>query len=176
MGGLPPLGYDVQDRKLVVNPDRGEDRPADLRALCSIEVGSVATGGTRPNRLSSARCRKRGQSARPMAVSRLVAERSMPCCRTGSIAARSCTRVSRIPASMIRSSTRRCSTTFEQITGHQSGQPRTRHQCRYAVAARRASSSMPTATRMTPTHASKKGVRYRYYVSQDADRGEGGRG
>ena len=33
MGGNVPLGYDVVDRKLIVNEDRGQDGPADLRAV-----------------------------------------------------------------------------------------------------------------------------------------------
>ena len=34
MGGLPPLGYDVQDRKLVVNEAEAQTRPPYLPALC----------------------------------------------------------------------------------------------------------------------------------------------
>jgi site-specific DNA recombinase len=30
MGGTPPLGYDVKDRKLLVNESRGRSGPADI--------------------------------------------------------------------------------------------------------------------------------------------------
>ena len=44
MGGQPPLGYDVKDRKLVVNTARGRDSPAHLPALSRTEVGPAAQG------------------------------------------------------------------------------------------------------------------------------------
>jgi site-specific DNA recombinase len=46
MGGYPPLGYDVKDRKLIVN-DRGRDRPPCLPALSAIAFSTPAQGASR---------------------------------------------------------------------------------------------------------------------------------
>ena len=44
MGGMPPLGYDVKDRKLVVNDDEARTRRRHLSALSRAQVGSRAQG------------------------------------------------------------------------------------------------------------------------------------
>ena len=44
MGGNPPLGYDVRDRKLVVNERRGGDRSAHLSPLRGTAFGAAAGG------------------------------------------------------------------------------------------------------------------------------------
>ena len=48
MGGNVPLGYDVKDRKLIVNEPEACDRPVDLPALCRTGLGRAAQGRTRP--------------------------------------------------------------------------------------------------------------------------------
>ena len=50
MGGTPPLGYDVVDRKLVVNETRGRARPTDLQAVPADRLGDEAGAGTAPRR------------------------------------------------------------------------------------------------------------------------------
>src|ERR1700731_448491 len=52
MGGMPPLGYDVKNRKLVVNDADGPHRRRDLPALSRAQVGSRAAGRA---------CRRRDQ-------------------------------------------------------------------------------------------------------------------
>ena len=47
MGGTVPLGYDVRDRKLVVNRGRGGDRSLDLSALSGARLRATAAGGPR---------------------------------------------------------------------------------------------------------------------------------
>ena len=39
MGGRPPLGYHVQDKKLVVNPDEAETRPSEHCSVCISNSG-----------------------------------------------------------------------------------------------------------------------------------------
>ena len=46
MGGLPPLGYDVKDKKLMVNHSRGRDGPPHLPALWRTRFGPGPQGGT----------------------------------------------------------------------------------------------------------------------------------
>ncbi len=106
MGGNAPLGYDVEDRKLVINEAEAETVRIIFRRYT--ELGSVraAQGATRPAR--------HRQQARPHPDGRLTGGkpiarvRSITCCRTASIAARSSTRERFILGSMIRSSTRIC--------------------------------------------------------------------
>ena len=50
MGGNVPLGYDVRERKLVVNEAEADDCPDDLPALCGAGLGRAAQGRTRPRR------------------------------------------------------------------------------------------------------------------------------
>ena len=47
MGGLPPLGYDVRDRKLVVNEEEAQHRPSYLPALRRTPIGACPQGRTR---------------------------------------------------------------------------------------------------------------------------------
>ena len=46
MGGLPSLGYDVQNRKLVVNEEEALTVRPYLPALCSAQIGARSTGRT----------------------------------------------------------------------------------------------------------------------------------
>ena len=50
MGGLPPLGYDVKDRKLVVNDDGGAYRPPYLQALSRAQISARSQDRTRRSR------------------------------------------------------------------------------------------------------------------------------
>ena len=65
MGGLPPLGYDVKDRKLVVNDGRGRDGPAHLPALPRASIRppvAAGTGSRRHRQQGSAKADGRAQS------------------------------------------------------------------------------------------------------------------
>jgi site-specific DNA recombinase len=100
MGGYPPLGYDVKDRKLIVNETEAETVRYIFRRYH--EFGSV--------RLLKERLDAEGivsTARRPMAgameASRLPGEPSTICCRIVSIAARSCTRLTPTQASTRRS-------------------------------------------------------------------------
>ena len=164
MGGYPPLGYDVKERKLVVNEAEAETvrhifrRYQELRSVRLLkehldEAGIVSKRRTAPD----------GRPYGGQAAS--LGGRSISCCRTASIAARSCTRTRPIRASTSRSST--------TISGRG---------CRRYVATNRVDRGVGKGTRqlsllagliydaqggpMTPSHAVKKGVRYRYYVSK----------
>src|SRR5262245_39905967 len=101
-GGLPPLGYDVMDRKLVVN-----EREA---ATFGISTGAMlCSGRSSPSRRNLTAT---GSSARREATSSVARReashwpeaRSISCYRTASTAAKSFTRTTATPASMSRSS------------------------------------------------------------------------
>ena len=62
MGGSPPLGYDVKDRKLVIERGRGRAGPHDLRALPAARLGHHAGAGT-------AQCRPHDEAWRPRTAS-----------------------------------------------------------------------------------------------------------
>ena len=53
MGGFVPLGYDVKDRKLVVNEAEADDRPDDLRALRQDRLGHGAGAAAAARRASA---------------------------------------------------------------------------------------------------------------------------
>ena len=53
MGGFVPLGYDVKDRKLVVNEAEAATRPDDLRALRQDRLGDHAGPAARAPRASA---------------------------------------------------------------------------------------------------------------------------
>ena len=112
----------------------------------------------------SAKCGSTGTGVRP-GETRLPAVRSIRCCRTASTVAGSSTRTSTIRASMRRSSTRRCGTRCSGnlrptvstcATGTHAAEPSLLAGLIYD----------DSGQLMTPSHANKKGTRYRYYVSQ----------
>ena len=105
MGGLPPLGYVVRDRKLIIVERR--PRPSGyLPPLCRARLGAGAAAGTR-----SAGHRQQGWTSstgrswggKPLARGALYLM-----LQNRSIAARSSTRTRPIPANTQRSSSRRC--------------------------------------------------------------------
>ncbi len=106
MGGPLPLGYDVRDRKLVINDAEAETVRHLFRSY--LELGSV--------RLLEQRLRDEGIGASYIArlmapsgvASRSLAAPCISCCRTICIEARSVTRVLSIRASTLPSSMRRC--------------------------------------------------------------------
>jgi DNA invertase Pin-like site-specific DNA recombinase len=118
MGGVPPLGYAAKDRKLVVVSAEAETVRHIFRRYAAL--GSV--------RLLKENSRRRASPANAGpalrgdvgAASRLAEARCIVCCKTASTAARPSTRTRPIPASMRRSSARRCGTKYR------AGSPRTR--------------------------------------------------
>ena len=105
MGGLPSLGYDVKDRRLIINEAEAKtvrhifQRYAELKSVdyskpTSMREVSSASHGTRPTVLDMAR-------------SRLPAARSISCCRIESISARSYIKIRATQASMRPSSMKR---------------------------------------------------------------------
>ena len=101
----------------------------------------------------------------PMGASRLPGGHSISCCRTASIAARSCIRTSPTQASTTQSSM--------TISGRRCRRPwrRTRVGCGAGKGNRQLSLFAgliydAQGEPMTPSHAAKKGIRYRYYVSK----------
>ena len=94
MGGWAPLGYDVKDRKLVINESEAAACPVDLRAICEDGLGHEAGAGTR----------RRGRRRQARQAHR-QGRRSTSSSTTASTSARRCTRARAIPASTRRSST-----------------------------------------------------------------------
>jgi DNA invertase Pin-like site-specific DNA recombinase len=98
MGGNPPLGYDVRDRKLVVNEPEAETvrhifrRYVVLRSVRLLAEELADNGITSKLWLTTT-------GRRVGAAGRWPAARSTSCCRTASTSARSSTRTSIIPAS-----------------------------------------------------------------------------
>ena len=96
MGGLPSLGYDVKDRRLVINEAEAKivrhifRRYAELKSVRLLRPTSM--------RWVSSASRGMHLTALDMARGHWLAARSISCCRTGSIAARSCIRTRAIPA------------------------------------------------------------------------------
>ena len=162
-GRSPSLGYDVQNRKLVVNEQEALTvlhifrRYVELRSVRALQA-ELDGAGIRSKRRSLCG-RHPGMAARSS-----PAAPSISCFRTASIAVRSRTKGMPIPASIRRSSKRRCGTRSRRCL------PRTasigqRERMPSSQACSPAWSSTRTGERLTPTHAVKKGTRYRYYVS-----------
>src|SRR3954465_6324887 len=106
------------------------------------------------------------QMAHPMAANASAAERSTPCCRIGSIAARSLTRVLLIPAIIEEALFAEVQSTLaanstERVSRH-SRDPSPLTGLLFDA----------DGERLTPSHALKKGVRYRYYVSRHLTTGD----
>ena len=91
MGGYPPLGYDVKDRKLVVNETEAETVRCIFRRYTGIGLGAPAQGAPGWSRRSTSK-RRMAPDGRPYGrQAGWLGARSTTCCRTASIAARSCT-------------------------------------------------------------------------------------
>ena len=155
MGGSVPLGYDVQDRKLVVNEAEAATVRIDLRAVRRDRLGDGAGAGAAAPRACA-----------PSAASRSTRATSTSCSTTGSTSARRCTRARPIPASTRRSSTQEL---WDKVHAILRRTPATR-----AANTRAQTPALlkglifgPTGAAMSPTHTRKGGRLYRYYVSQD---------
>ena len=116
MGGYPPLGYDVKNRKLVVNEVEAETVRYIFR--CYQELGSVRLLKEHLDAAGIISKRRTAPLAGPMAASRLLGEPSTICCRIAFTAARSCIGTKAIQAStcrlLMRASGRKCKTPWRQ--------------------------------------------------------------
>ena len=89
MGGLPPLGYNVEDRKLVVNGCEADNVRDIFRRYPIIKsVRALKVELDQDSIVSKARLDRFGNAA-----CRLPAVLSISCCKTEFTAARSCTRL-----------------------------------------------------------------------------------
>ena len=160
MGGFVPLGYDVKDRKLVVNEAEAATGPHDLRALRADRLGHHA-----------GRRSLRPRASATSAASRSTRATSTSCSTTASTSARPSTRAQPIPASTRRSSTR---TLWDKVHGILQDSPRKR-----AADTRAQTPALLKGLIFGPTgqrddadpHPKKGGRLYRYYVSMDVIRG-----
>ena len=102
MGGNVPLGYDVKDRKLIVNEVEAETVRMIFRRYS--QLGSVHGLGHELDRLGVVSKRREGAGGALAAGTASHAVPSIRFCRTISIAARSPIRAKSTPASTSRSS------------------------------------------------------------------------
>jgi len=163
MGGLAPLGYDIKDRALVVNESEAET----VRTLFRLyrELGTVrqlAAAAPRLGLMTKQRRRASGQvtGGQPFTRGHLYQLLSNPI-YVGEVAHKGLRHAGRHEAILDRE-------TFEAI----------QRQLKDKAAARRSATNDKTPSllaglifdeigdRLTPTHANKKGRRYRYYVSR----------
>ena len=104
MGGYPTLGYDVKDRKLVINETEAETvryifrRYNELRSVRLLKEHLDAAGIVSKNRMAP--------DGRPYGDKPFARAPFTTCCRTASMAARSCIRTRPIRASTPQSSAR----------------------------------------------------------------------
>jgi DNA invertase Pin-like site-specific DNA recombinase len=163
MGGLPPLGYDVQDRKLVVNPAEAKtvqlifERYTALKSVRLLQAELDRTGIVSKSRKRDIGSAYGGQALGRGALYAMLSNRLY----RGEIVHKGVSH----PGQHDPIVDEVLFNTVQQI-----------------LAANRANRKRGTnadapsllaglifdadGNRMTPTHASKKGVRYRYYVSQ----------
>jgi site-specific DNA recombinase len=98
MGGLPPLGYDVKDRKLVVNEEEARTvlhifrRYVELKSVRALKAELEEAGIRSKRRILTDGTARGGQKLSRGAL-------SISCCRTASIAVRSPTKAMPIPES-----------------------------------------------------------------------------
>ena len=161
VGGPLPLGYQMKDDKIAVVEDEAERVRLIFRRY--LELGGVnALVRDLRSEISEPNldCSRRVQ---PGAVFSSAVVRCSICCATASISARSNTRTRSCPASSRRSWIARYSMRFSR-SSRINGPPGPR--------SRNASDHLLTGLlfddashRMVPTHATKAGIRYRYYVS-----------
>ncbi len=101
MGGYPPLGYDVKDRKLVLNSAEAETVRCIFRRYQ--ELGSVRLLKEHLDETGIVSKHRSAPDGRPYGANRLLGEPSTICCRTASIVARSFISIMPIQASTNRS-------------------------------------------------------------------------
>src|SRR5215813_9396549 len=168
MGGLPPLGYDVKDRKLVINEREAETVRHIYRRYAAL--GSVLALKEQLDRdrvVSKARIDKFGRTAgaKPLARGALYLMLQNRIYRGQIVHKDNCypgEHAAIIDEALWNEVQRRLTANrFERATGVGANQVSLLAGLIYD----------DTGARMTPTHANKKATRYRYYVSPGLVRG-----
>jgi len=153
MGGTTPLGYDVVDRKLIINQPEAETVKAIYHRY--LELGaSVCCSRNSLAAASPPRCESQNRVFAPAAVHSL-AERSTSCSRTRSTWARSDTRRRTIPVSMKPFSSANCGIRCRSTFVIRPFAARSRGPKRLRVHSQ-ASSSTKTTSRSTPAAPPRK--------------------
>ena len=163
MGGLPPLGYDVQDKKLVVNPDEAETVRTLFRLY--LERGTVKKLVDESGRLglvTKRRIRSEGQEtgSQPFTRGHLYQLLTNPI-YVGDIAHKGVTYPGQHHGIIERQ-------TFDAVRCQLDGNAAERRSATNAKAPSLLTGLAydETGDRLCPTHANKKGRRYRYYISK----------
>ena len=163
MGGPPPLGYDARDKKLVVNPNEAET----VRTLFQLylELGTVKDLLEASNRLglvTKRRKRSDGRETGGQSFSRghLYQLLNNPI-YVGEVAHKSITYPGQHDAIVERE-------TFDAVRRQLNGNVFARRSATNAKAPSLLTGLVydETGDRLSPTHANKKGRRYRYYISK----------
>jgi DNA invertase Pin-like site-specific DNA recombinase len=163
MGGLPPLGYDVQDKKLVVNPDEAET----VRTLSRLylELGTVKKLVEESGHLglvTKRRIRSGGQETggQPFTRGHLYQLLTNPI-YVGDVAHKGVTYPGQHNGIIERQ-------TFDAVRCRLNGNAAERRSATNAKAPSLLTGLVydETGDRLCPTHANKKGRRYRYYISK----------
>jgi len=163
MGGLPPLGYDVKDRKLVVNPRKAETVHHIYRRYAALgSVWALKDELDREGNVSKARIDKYGRrtGGRPLARGALYLMLQNRIYR-GEIVHKENSYPGEHDAIIDEAlweevRHRLVANGVDRATGVHAEQPSLLAGLVYDEA----------GERMTPSHANKKGTRYRYYVSK----------
>ncbi len=164
MGGQPSLGYDVKDKKLIVNKAEAETVRHIFRRY--IELKSVRLLKGRPRRGWYRQQGPHGLGRQPVWAKAPCPGRPLPHAAEPHLSRRErYTRTRAIPASTKPSSMRlsgtrcrRClqANRVDRVPGTTDRQPSLLAGILFDA----------QGERMTPTHATKRGTRYRYYVSR----------
>jgi DNA invertase Pin-like site-specific DNA recombinase len=163
MGGLPPLGYDVRDKKLQVNPEEAESVRTLFRLY--LELGTVRKLVMEADRLGLVTKRRRrsdGQETggQPFTRGHFYQLLTNPI-YVGEVTHKGATYPGQHEAIVERK-------TFDAVRNHLNGNSVRRNAATNAKVPSPLSGLVldETGDRICPTCANKKGRRYRYYVSK----------
>ena len=163
MGGRPPLGYDVQDKKLVVNPDEAETVRTLFRLY--LELGTVKKLVEESGHLglvTKRRIRSGGQETggQPFTRGHLYQLLTNPI-YVGEVAHKGVTYPGQHNGIIERQ-------TFDAVRCRLNGNAAERRSATNAKAPSLLTGLVydEMGDRLCPTHANKKGRRYRYYISK----------
>ena len=163
MGGRPPLGYDVQDKKLVVNPDEAETVRTLFRLY--LELGTVKKLVEETGHLglvTKRRIRSGGQETggQPFTRGHLYQLLTNPI-YVGDVAHKGVTYPGQHNGIIERQ-------TFDAVRCRLNGNAAERRSATNAKAPSLLTGLVydEAGDRLCPTHANKKGRRYRYYISK----------
>jgi site-specific DNA recombinase len=163
MGGLVPLGYDARDRDLVINPADAETVRALFRLYC--EVGTVRQLKEAADRLGLVTKQRQQSSGRvtgggPFTRGHIYQLLSNPI-YVGEVAHKGASYPGRDAAIIDRE-------TFEAVQRTLTGNLSARYSATNAKTPSLLTGLVydETGDRLCPTHANKKGRRYRYYISK----------